>query len=188
MTEEKTDPRSRLKVIVGGRPYPTSHGSIQIMVTSAAVPPPEAKVIVYEEDTFLVLSAPIEWKEPGEHPVRVMDDAYSADPETPGHVIVREGRPVKFLAVVHDLSQEPTWKEEWVAAALAVIFCEGESRKLTSMALPLLGTRHGSLETKRFFSLLRHALDRASLRHLKYLWLMMPEEALNDLPFLFQHD
>ncbi len=46
--------------------------------------------------------------------------------------------PVKLLAVVHDLNQDPSWKEEWVVKALEGIFREIEQRKLQSLALRFL--------------------------------------------------
>jgi O-acetyl-ADP-ribose deacetylase (regulator of RNase III) len=79
-----------------------------------------------------------------------------------------------LLAIVHDLNQEPSWREEWVASALEGIFREAESRRLRSIALPFLGTLHGSLKKERFVELLRCALERMSPNHLKRLWLLVP--------------
>jgi hypothetical protein len=79
-----------------------------------------------------------------------------------------------LLAIIHDLNQEPSWKEEWVASALDGIFQEAESCKIRSLALPLLGTLHGSLERQRFLALLQDALERRSPRHLTRLWLVVP--------------
>jgi O-acetyl-ADP-ribose deacetylase (regulator of RNase III) len=87
--------------------------------------------------------------------------------------LVKGRRPFKFLAIVHDVNQDPTWREEWVESALEGILQETEARKLRSVALPLIGTLHGSLEQQRFIELLSKAFKRTSLSQLKRLWLMV---------------
>jgi hypothetical protein len=89
-------------------------------------------------------------------------------------VLVKGTSPLQLLAVVHDLNQEPSWKEEWVGKALEEIFRETEERKLHSLALPFLGTRHGSLGKERFLVLLRSLLERIATHSLKRIWLMLP--------------
>jgi O-acetyl-ADP-ribose deacetylase (regulator of RNase III) len=131
--------------------------------------------VAAEEDTFLVLSADPVVRDPKEHPVRLMTRVIETQAEAPGSVIVKGGSPLRLLAIVHDLSQEPSWREEWIASALDAIFREAESRKLQSIALPLIGTKHGSLEKRRFVVLLRHALERTLPRYLKRLWLIIPD-------------
>jgi O-acetyl-ADP-ribose deacetylase (regulator of RNase III) len=97
-------------------------------------------------------------------------------PEKPGSVLVKATSPLQLLAVVHDLNQEPSWKEEWVAKALEEIFRETEQRKLHSLALPFLGTRHGSLDKERFLVLLRSTLEGIVTHSLKRIWLMLPPD------------
>jgi hypothetical protein len=55
--------------------------------------------------------------EPDIHPIRLMTDVINAEPEPIGSVVVRKGNPLRFLAIVHDVNQEPTWREEWVVIA-----------------------------------------------------------------------
>ena len=68
----------------------------------------------------------------------------------PGTVIARGSNPIHFLAVVHDLDQTPTVREEWVAKALEQIIREVNARDIRSLAVPLLGGVHGSLSTTQF--------------------------------------
>ena len=75
--------------------------------------------------------------------------------------------------VVHDLEQEPTWREEWVASALEEVLRQVGERSLRSLAMPMLGAVHGSLEGSRFVELLANALEGAALEHLKELWLLV---------------
>jgi hypothetical protein len=149
-------------------------GSVQIFVGPGNMAPYPVDAWAAEEDTYLVLSADPEVVESNEDPERVMAEVLATRPEEPGTVVIKGGHPLRLLAIVHDLNEEPSWKEEWVVSALAGIFQEAETRKLRSLALPLLGTLHGSLEKKRFLVLLREILERRSLGDLTNLWLVVP--------------
>lgn len=131
--------------------------------------------VAFEEDTFLVMSADPVVRDPKEPLVRIMTKVIETRPEVPGSVLVRGKRPLQLLAIVHDLNQEPSWREEWIASALDRIFQLAEGRGLESIALPFLGTLHGKLGKERFLMLLRAALGRNPPTHLKRLWLIMPE-------------
>ena len=149
-------------------------GSVRLFVAPQEWPPFLADARVEEEDTYLVLSADPEVQETREQPEELMAELLKTAPVVPGSVIVKEGQPISLLAVVHDLDQEPSWKEEWIVSALDRIFWEAGNRKLRSIALPMLGTVHGSLEKQRFLVLLRQALEQSSPKHLARLWLVVP--------------
>lgn len=134
-------------------------------------PPFPVDGIVYEEDTYLTLSADPEFRPPDDHPVRVLTEAYAAEPERPGTVLVKTGPPLRLLAIVHKLDEEPTWREEWVSAALDAVLKEVERRGLRSLGLPLLGTVHGRLKLERSLALLAQALRKASSTSLEHVWL-----------------
>ena len=137
-------------------------------------PPFEVDAVAVEEDTFLVMSADRRVHDPKEPLIKIMTRVIETQPKAPGSVLVKGENPLRFLAVVYDLNVEPTWKEEWILSALDAIFLEAERRKLRSIALPFLGTLHGSLEKERFIVLLRSLLEKTPLNHLKRLWLVMP--------------
>jgi len=149
-------------------------GSVRLFVAPREWPPFLADALVEEEDTYLVLSADPEVLETREKTEELMAELLKTNPAVPGSVIVKEGHPLSLLAVVHDLEREPSWKEEWVISALDGIFREVETRKVRSIALPMLGTLHGSLEKQRFLALLRETLKRSSPEHLTRLWLVVP--------------
>jgi O-acetyl-ADP-ribose deacetylase (regulator of RNase III) len=127
------------------------------------------------------MSADTAIRETDEHIVRLMTKLIETEPEPVGSVLVRGKNPIKFLAIVHDVNQEPTWKEEWIKSALEGIFREAERRNLKSIALPLIGTLHGSLEKRRFVALLQKTLEQASIDHLKRLWLIVPDGTSRDI-------
>jgi hypothetical protein len=161
----------RLRLIRGGYPE-TSVGSFTVVAAPEGSPPFEVDARAFEEDTYLVLSADPVARDPGEPLIKILTDAHEVEPESPGSVVVRAGRPLRMLAVVHDLGRDPTWKEEWVAGALERILRECESRELGSLALPPLGTRHGSLRVERFAALLGGALRGATAASLERVWLV----------------
>ena len=178
---EREDHKPKLRLIQGGAHPELAVGTVRIFAGPEKMPPYVVEAMIKEEDTFLVLSADPGLFASDENPIRVLTEAVEARPETPGSVIVKDGHPMQFLAIVHDLDREPSWKEEWVVNALDGIFREAEKRKLRSIALPLVGTLHGSLEKSRFIALLREALERKSPGHLKRLWLVTPEGAASEI-------
>jgi hypothetical protein len=179
--DEKEHNRPNRKMIPGGGESRLAIGAVQIFVGPEKMSPYPVDAMVAEEDTFLVLSADPELFESNESPIRVLTEAFETRPETPGSVLVKDGHPLQFLAIIHDLDQEPSWKEEWVVSALDGILRETENRKLRSIALPLLGTLHGSLGKGRFITLLRESLERKAPRYLKRLWLVTPEGTATEI-------
>jgi hypothetical protein len=137
--------------------------------------------VAAEEDTYLVLSADPVVEEVTEEPERLLSDAAARIPLAPGTVLVRGGEPLELLAVVHDLDQEPTWREEWVAGALDEIMREVFERGLGSLAMPMLGAVHGSLEGPRFVELLANALEAGAAESLKELWLLVVPERVEEV-------
>jgi len=142
-------------------------------------PPFPVDGVVVEDDTWLVLGADPEFHEPTEHPIRIWTALHEAEPLEPGAVSVAEGRPVRLHAVVHDLSCDPTWREEWVGAALAEVFRLADLHGLHSLALPILGGVHGRLSGARFLRLLDRALAGAAAGRPARVWLIAPPGLLD---------
>lgn len=164
---------SKLRLVHGGLHDRARVGGVEVTAAPEDAPPYPVDAAAFEEDTHLVLSAPAELPERPEHPIRVMTAVLEERPVPAGSVVVQNGRPVRLLAVVHDLSEDPTWREEWVASALAEILRHCERHRLAALALPLLGTRHGGLAPERFVELLRGAL-LAAPGSVARLWLVVP--------------
>jgi hypothetical protein len=151
-----------------------SLGGCRLVAAPKDNPPFRVDALVAEEDTFLVLSAAPVVNEPRESLETMIEQVNEIRPEVPGSVLVRKKRPLEFLAIVHDLDLELSWKEEWISSALDGVFREAEARKVRSIALPLLGTAHGALEAERAAALLGDALRRGSLEGLQRIWLILP--------------
>ncbi len=180
MNEKRRRP-ANFELIQGGLHQKASLGPVRIVAAPEAAQPFQVNAMVFEEDTWLVMSASPTVCELDIHPIRLMTDVINAEPEPVGSVVVRKGNPLRFLAIVHDVNQEPTWKEEWVETALKQVFREGEKRKISALGLPLLGTKHGRLDKLRFVALLAEVLNRIVLDHLKQLWLIVPPQNGRDM-------
>jgi hypothetical protein len=138
-------------------------------------PPFSVDALVVEEDTYLVLSADPRPGEPHpEHPIRVMTSLLEVEPREPGSIVIRDRFPVEIAAIVHDLDDEPSWREEWVVSALDRAFAEAERRQMRALGLEMLGAIHGRLERPRFLQLLRQSLQRSDPHTLERIWLIPP--------------
>jgi hypothetical protein len=174
--KDRMGDRPRFKLLRGNYPYALRVGSVDIVAGPDNTPPFRVDAVVVEEDTFFVMSADRRVQDPKEPLIKIMTRMIETQPKAPGSVLVKGGSPLRFLAVVHDLNEDPTWREEWIAGALDAIFQEAERRGLRSIAIPFLGTLHGSLEKERFLVLLRSALEKMPVNHLKRLWLVVPKK------------
>jgi len=165
---------SRLRVIDGGLHCKMTFNGLQIIAAPKDAPPFKIDTLAVEEDTYLIMSAEPTHIPPAEHPLRFMAELAGLEPEKPGSIVVRGRNPVRMMAVVHDVNQEPTWREKWIEKALCEIFRQADSRQLSALGLPLIGTKHGKLKNHRFAALLAKAIKKSSFNHLKRLWLIAP--------------
>jgi len=171
----------RLQLIQGGLNETVLYGFLKIVPAPESNKPFQIDARVFEEDTWLTISADPKIKPAEEHPLRLMQNMLSARPEPVGSVLVQGMNPMRFLAVVHDVDAEPTWNEEWVSMALKAVFFEAEKQKVHSLGLPLLGTEHGKLEKNRFIEILSLVLQQTSFSFLQRLWLIVPEHTKSQM-------
>lgn len=165
----------RLRMVAGGLVIGAGPRSVSVQLVPADQPLGRVDAVVLEEDTHLVLSAPVAVPDEPEHPVRVMTALIEAQPARPGNVIVK-GRsgPLRFLAVVHDVEQTPTWREEWVRAAVEAVVIEATRRRLRTLAVPVLAAKHGSMSPLAFARVLRETLLGGPASSLETLYLLLP--------------
>jgi hypothetical protein len=121
----------------------------RVPVRFASAVPPEAEVLLVEEDTWLVLSADPAVREPGEAPMKTFTGAFAGEAREPGDIVPRGGSPARWLAVVVDLDASPAGRPAWVEAAVKRALAEASSSGLGCVALPLLGTASGALSPEQ---------------------------------------
>lgn len=166
--------RPKLTLVRGGRISEARVGKMRVAAAPRDAPPFPVEAIVFEEDTFLVMSADPTPRNPKVPMVRIMTQLIETQPREPGSVVLQGKSPLRMLGIVHDFNRDPSWKEEWIAKVLTKVFEETESMDLQSLALPLLGTVYGSLETRRFIELLVQAFRENGPKRLRALWLVVP--------------
>jgi hypothetical protein len=153
------------------RERPAPPGLPELCFAPPGEPPFAVDGRVVEDDTWLVLGADPRFRESAEHPIRAHTAAWDAEPARLGSVEVRAGRPLELRAIVHDLAQDPTWREEWVREALVETLREAERHRLQALELPVLGAAYGSMRLNPFLDLLRDALTAVEPRSLQRIWL-----------------
>ena len=169
---KKQTQKTPLRLIDGGLHREASFQNLRIVAAPEKAAPFNVDGIAFEEDTWLVMSADPKVCEPQEHPIRLMTELIETKPEPVGSVLIQGGQPLRLLAIVHDVNQEPTWQEAWIESALREIFRKAERRRLRAIGLPLIGTLHGRLKNQRFAVLLGRVLRQTTLNRLKRLWLI----------------
>ena len=125
----------------------------------------EPHAIVREEDVQLILCAAAELRPVPEGLAEIERTAVDARRHEPGSVVVRAGRPLSMLAIIHDVDREPSCREEWILAATRAVFREAQWRGLTVIAMPLLGTVHGGLTAEQGLELLAAVLGEPGVAH-----------------------
>ena len=181
MIKNRSDKKPDLKLIKSPYPLNISIGPLEIVAAPKNMRPFRVGAMAFEEDTYLVLSADKKMRDPAKPFVRIMTDLIEFEPKTPGSVLVKGQGPFRLLAIVHDLDQEPTWREEWIELALKNIFEEAENRKFLSVAIPFLGTLYGKLEKDRFVEFLWKALKQFEPQYLKQIWVVVPKGIPNEV-------
>jgi len=141
----------------------------RITVAPPSSQPFPVDALILEEDTWLALSADPEIREPVVHAVRTITEAWEAEPAAPGSILVRPGVPLRILAVVHDLSMAPSWREEWIHAALRRSLAEAQRRGLSALGIEPLGAVHGRFSPPDFDALLRELIE-SEAACLKAIW------------------
>jgi hypothetical protein len=173
--------KNKLKIINGGLHKVLTYQALNVIAAPDTSPPFTARAIVYEEDTFLIMSEEPGIIPPPKHPIRLMAELDSYEPETPGSIVIKGSNPVRILAVVHDVNMEPTWREDWIEAAMEGIFKEVEKRKIQSLGLPVLGAKYGNLKYNRFTEILASLLKTIQFQYLEKIWLIAPVPVNADL-------
>ena len=173
---ESPEPSSTDPTPIRGLPDPPPpqnlYDAVRLVEAPSDTPPFEIEAIALEEDTSLVLSADISVRDSKQHPIRLMTELYDEQSKTPGRVVVKDGNPIRLMAIVHDFDQDPSCREEWITSCLEQVFEQCARGTITSLGLECLGTKHGRLATEKFDGLLRSALQSAPPGALRRIWLI----------------
>jgi hypothetical protein len=165
--------------------FVTFIGPVELIIAPPELPPFKVDAIVEEQDTGLLLGVAPKISEPYESYDKLVSQMITQQPRLPGEVVVKGNHPLRFLAVVHNLELEPTWKEEWITNALGQIFKESVNNRIKTVAMPVLGSIYGSLNYENFIGLFRSALPTGNFTYPEKIWLIVPAPECNWIMRLF---
>jgi len=149
--------------------------TLEIIAAPWPLQPFPCDAIVEEQDTYLLLGESRELPASEEKTWYLTHKMQEQRPVMPGSVIMkRHHKPLRLMAVVNDVAQDPVCREEWVRSALMKIFELAAMQEAGSLALPLLGMRYGQLAADRAMNLLQRALVSGRGSTLRRLWLILP--------------
>lgn len=175
------NPHSFLHLISGDLSQVIRVGKVSIQIGPQQRPPFPVSAIVVEQDTAMVLDDEPSISVPTDSLQRLREEVERFREPQPGSVVTQRGRPRRLYAIIHDLEQDPTWREEWIVTALETLFTEAERLHLADFAMPLLGTRFGKLSSQRFIELLCDTLHRSPPNRPLKLWLIAPRHRTHSL-------
>lgn len=170
-----------LRLIHGDLDHVVRIGPLAIQLAPQERPPFAVSAIAVEQDTALVLDEEPVLQAPHHTLGELSGEMERFREPVPGSVVVQRGKPRRLYAIVHDLEQEPTWREEWVETSLQNLLRLAERQQITAMALPLLGSRYGSLTPERFIQLLCLAATRFPPNQPLRIWLVVPRADVHRL-------
>jgi hypothetical protein len=152
-----------MKLLYGGKSKSFLIAGIRVTVVGPDLLSP-AEIMVFEEDTNLILTVDkeIHWQE--EHPIRQMTAILRAVKHPPGSLI-RNGK--NWSAVVVDLDSDIVCRANWIAEAYGKLFTVIQHESITTAAIHLLGSIHGKIGEKTAVRLLIDGLRAAAPQGLK---------------------
>lgn len=156
-------------------PFKTVIGVIETAIAPIEYVPSEIEAIVEEQDTQLLMVVDGEIEYPEDDFDTLINQMSHGKSRTPGQVIVKHDKPMRFQAIIHDIYQEPSCKVEWVAFALKQLSEEIKNHQIKTLAMPLLGTFHGKMAEEQSVELLCACLGTDQKSALEKLWLVVPD-------------
>ncbi len=172
---------SNLRLIRGDLDRVVRIGHTRIQVAPQDRPPFNVNALAVEQDTALVLGEDSMELATSRPTTEFKSDLEHLSEPLPGSVLVKRGTPKRLYAIVHDLEQDPSIRQEWVVKALHNIMRLADRQPLHAIAMPLLGTRYGQLEQRRFLELLCYILTKYPPSSPLKLWLIAPRYDVHEL-------
>jgi hypothetical protein len=159
-----------MKLILGGRSKHISCNGVQVTVIDNESLPYSAEVMVFEEDTHLILTADREIHYQEEHPIRLMTDIMNARKNRLGSLVVNDR---SWYAVVIDVNAETMCQPQSVSEAYINVFAHLNSKKIVSAGMHLLGLIHGKMVINQAVNLFLGGLHTQNINCLRHIWVVV---------------
>lgn len=187
MSLSHSNSQKTLRLIHGDMDQVVRFGNVSIQLAPQDRPPFHVDAVVVEQDTALLLDEEPVLNVPHSSLKQLGEEMESFNEPAPGSIVVQRGAPRRLYAIVHDLEQEPTWREEWILMALEKLLRLADQHPPSALAMPLLGSRFGALAPERFISLLHFAIAAFPPDYPLKLWLVVPRRDIHQLLLTLRH-
>lgn len=167
-----------MKLVWDSDQFVIAINQLSIHIAPEQCPPFDVVAKIEEQDTSLIL-------EPGDTINEYNDDKpvwYLSNTQAlqethqTGNVIIKHGQPLRLLAIIHDLDNSPSWREDWIKLALETSFSILNDREITSVALPCFGRHFKNFETQDFIRPLAYVIQKSNYPYPRKIWLIVPIE------------
>ncbi len=161
-----------LKLIKGGRPRWYLFTGIQLAVSTRETLPDKTEIMIFEEDTKMVLTVDKEVTYREEHPIRIMTDIYAPPHHRPGSLVMN-GK--NWYALVIDLDADVVCQPAWIEEVYEVIFNRLKAKKIRTAGIHLLGSTYGKIPVEQALEMFFAGLKSRALSHLKKIYLVVDD-------------
>lgn len=168
--------RPRFTVIRGGK-YPDHIilGTVVRVVPLSERARLQAEVMVFEEDTQLLMTVDEIIDHQDLHPLRLLAETLKSGRHAPGSVVVN-GR--NWYAVVLDVDHQPLCCQAWVEEAYRQVSEKLGLDDIEVAAIHLLGCIHGGLSVEKGLRILLDFAAAGCFQRLRKLLLVVPDREL----------
>lgn len=161
-----------MKLIYGGLSQYIKINGVKVALAPRGKPPFTVEVMIFEEDTNLILTADpvIQYKE--EHPIRLMTGIMKAKRHLPGSLVINKS---SWYGVVIDLDEEMICRPKNISNVYSQLFERLQKEKIKTAGIHLLGCTHGNILLDEALNLFSEGLNSVALNYPKSIWLIVPE-------------
>ena len=133
----------------------------EIVISPVGQPPFAVELMVFEEDTWMVLSAGNFARSVRQDTHAVIEEMNAFETRQPGELVIKGNR---AYAIVHDLDQGAGSRVAWIDLALDRLFTHCRTTGTQCLAMQPLGCVHGEGDIDEFCARLRAHPQACNLR------------------------
>ena len=167
-----------MELIHGGLAKYTSINGIKVGVASSDELPGTVEVMVFEEDTNLVLTVEKELKYQDKHPIHLMTDIMNTKGHKPGSLVINKN---SWYAVVIDVDADTMCKAAWISEAYREMFACLEKKEVRSAGMHLLGSTYGGIPINQAAAFFLKELSSSKVSCLRNIWLIVQHREIKNV-------
>ena len=162
-----------MELIKGGGAKNFIVDGTKLVVDERARPPFPIDVMIFEEDTNLVLTLDNVMVYQEEHPIRIMTEINRTQNQRPGSLVINGS---SWYAVTIDIDRLPMCESQWISDAYAAVFKALAKKKINSAGIQILGSTHANIPIEKTTKLFLDSFRYVKIKYLKYVWLCVSQD------------